>query len=228
MKKRILSLLLCWSMVATTLVGCGGKDMPAKDSKEVEVLFDYPAFWIQECYYSDNTLYLYYEHEYDPTSPFSFDLGYDIDENCKWVKVTATGEGENWTEEGNDVAGQKLADEIITEHNLYEEHGDRESELTERIDNEVDYSYTYGDDPYYDKLFDEMNSKYRDENGSFIYRYDLILKGYSTGEDSATVTEVLLLHTDADDDIKASYGYDSSECYGQTGYGIELDTPDVE
>lgn len=142
-------------------------------SSDVEVKFNCFAYWVDNIEYSNNVLHLY---QNPGEGNAQFDISYDIDENCKWIKANEEGE-EDWGIEGNDAAAQKLVDAVTYSNAMYEK------------------CVQAGNSDYAD-----VNYPYRDE-----VCYTLILNGYSTSENSATITEVALLHND----VRFDYGYDN-------------------
>lgn len=204
MKTKVLSALLCIGMIASMLMGCNAetnnssKVNSAKtenetnhfestesesaeeettnlsensntESESIDQTVEY-KFNVFAYWISDAS---YSDHVFHlvntgATGNLRFDLTYDIDENCKWTKIDVDGNVEDIGAEGDEAAAQVIIDKI---------------------------HYAY---PLYKACVEGTNDNFFSTN--YIHRdkaiYTLIMKGYSTGEKSATITEITLVHND--------------------------------
>ena len=216
MKIKILSLFLCISMIASMLMGCSVKriseenqvqtennDRSIKDiadkikSEKSESESEIDPEYESESESIDNTeeykfkVFAYWisDASYSnhvlhlintgATGNLKFDMTYDIDPNCKWTQIDVNGNVEDIGANGDEAAAQVIIDKI---------------------------HYAY---PLYKAWVEGKNDNFGSKD--YIYRdkaiYTLIMKGYSTGKESATITDIQLVHNDQKEDNQMVYKY---------------------
>lgn len=173
MKTKVLSALLCIGMIASMLMGCNAETNNSNtESESIDQTVEYKFHY--PVYWISDAIYSdHVFHLVSTTESDQFDLTYDIDENCKWTKIDVDGNVEDIGAEGDEAAAQVIIDTINYAYSLYKAYVEDPN------------LYFYSDDNiHYDKVM-----------------YKLIMKGYSTGEESATITEITLVHIDKKDMI---------------------------